>query len=109
MICYIAGASSRARTAKVYIESLNPDAKVGAFLVSPEMDDNPSERDGICVKKILSDSNIDTKSKIYIGTRGVNHEKLINELIGIGFEQSNIIPITPELDTVLRNDYVFNS
>ena len=46
---YIAGASSRARTTKEYIEYLNPDRKVGAFLVSPEMTEKEDIVDGIHV------------------------------------------------------------
>ena len=49
---YIAGASSRSRTARVYIEYLNPDMKISAFLVSPEMTDNEPVVDGVPVVKI---------------------------------------------------------
>ena len=116
---YLAGASSRARTTKEYLEKLNPDLKVRAFLVSPEMDDNPGEADGIPVITISkefvfsegnttlsSESGIDTSARVYIGTRGVNHEKLTHELLAIGFALDNIIPVTPTLDTELRNEYV---
>ena len=51
---YIAGASSRSRTARVYIEYLNPDMKISAFLVSPEMTDNEPVVDGVPVVKISS-------------------------------------------------------
>ena len=51
---YIAGASSRSRTARVYIEYLNPDMKISAFLVSPEMTDNEPVVDGVPVVKITS-------------------------------------------------------
>lgn len=103
---YIAGASSRARTTKEYLEKLNPDIKVLAFLVSPEMDDNPDEADGLFVVPISNESHVDTSVKVYLGTRGVNHDKLTSELLGIGFSADNIIPVTPELDMKLRNEYV---
>ena len=103
---YISGASSRARTTKEYLETLNPDVKVRAFLVSPEMDDNPDFAEGIPVQKISDDSDLNTSLKVYIGTRGVNHRKLTDELIAIGFYSDNIIPVTPDLDTKLRNEYV---
>ena len=103
---YIAGASSRARTTKEYLEQLNPDIKVLAYLVSPEMDDNPDEADGLPVLSISDESNIDTSAKVYLGTRGVNHDKLTGELKAIGFSADSIIPVTPELDIKLRNEYV---
>ena len=103
---YIAGASSRARTTKEYLEKLNLGSHARAFLVSPEMDDNPDFAEGIPVLKISDDSKLDTSLKVYIGTRGVNHQKLTDELISIGFSRDNIIPVTPDLDIELRNEYV---
>ena len=101
---YIAGASSRARTTKAYLEFLYPDTKVQAFLVSPEMDDNPTVQDGIPVLAI--GNGLDTQCKVYLGTRGVNHQKLTSELMAAGFNKDNIIPVSVDLDTKLRNDYV---
>lgn len=49
---YIAGASSRAQTAREYLEKLNPDLRLRAYLVSPEMTDNLDEIDGVPVLKI---------------------------------------------------------
>lgn len=116
---YIAGASSRARTTKAYLEFLYPDTKVQAFLVSPEMDDNPTVQDGIPVIAIrernknssLDESSvesgfIDTRCIIYLGTRGANHQKLISELQEAGFQKDKIIPVSVNLDTNLRNEYV---
>ena len=85
---YIAGASSRARTARVYLEYLNADMKISAFLVSPEMADNEPVVDGVPVLKIKQP--LDTSFPVYLGTRGVNHPKLENELRAIGF--TDIIP-----------------
>lgn len=107
-IIYVAGASSRARTTKAYIEFLYPDLHVGAFLVSPEMDDNPTMQDGIPVLPISSSlrEDIDANFKVYLGTRSVNHDKLRSELLAAGFKEDNIIPVSVELDTKLRNEYV---
>ena len=99
---YIAGASSRARTARVYLEYLNADMKISAFLVSPEMTDNESVLDGVPVLKIKLP--LDTSFPVYLGTRGVNHPKLENELRAIGF--TDIIPIDMRLDLELRNAYL---
>lgn len=101
---YIAGASSRARTTKAYLEFLYPDIKVQAYLVSPEMDDNPTVQDGIPVLAI--GMGLDTQCKVYLGTRGVNHQQLASELMEAGFNEGNIIPVSVDLDTKLRNDYV---
>ena len=103
---YIAGASSRARTTKEYLEKLTPGLHTRAFLVSPEMDDNLDIAEGIPILEISNDSKLDISLKVYIGTRGVNHQKLKDELINVGFSSDNIIPVTPDLDTKLRNEYV---
>ncbi|MCR5797850.1 MAG: hypothetical protein K6G63_08070, partial [Eubacterium sp.] len=84
---YIAGASSRARTTKEYLEKLTPGLLALAFLVSPEMEDNPDFVEGIPVLNISDDSKLDPSLKVYIGTRGVNHQKLTDELISIGFSR----------------------
>ena len=122
---YIAGASSRSRTARVYIEYLNPDMKISAFLVSPEMTDNEPVVDGVPVVKITSSPDqipsscplqseessqesvqemLDTSLPVYLGTRGVNHPKLEAELRAIGF--TDIIPVDMQLDSKLRNAYL---
>ena len=99
---YIAGASSRARTAKAYIEYVEAGTKVAAFLVSPEMEDNPEEVDGVPVLSI--GEGLEVSLPVYIGTRGVNHEKLAGELSAVGF--TDIIPINMQLDMELRNAYL---
>ena len=103
---YIAGASSRAQTARAYIEYLNADQKLSAYVVSPEMTDNPSEMDGVKVLPIteIIAENLDTTASVYLGTRGVNHSKLETELRAIGF--TDIIPVDMKLDMELRNAYL---
>ncbi len=102
---YIAGASSRSRTTRVYLEYLNPDMKISAFLVSPEMTDNAPVVDDVPVLQISAQNNeINTELPVYIATRGVNHPKLNAELRAIGF--TDIIPVTMQLDSDLRNAYL---
>lgn len=103
---YIAGASSRAQTTRAYIEYRNADKKLSAFLVSPEMTDNPSEMDGVKVLPIteMIARNLDITAPVYLGTRGINHAKLETELRAIGF--TNIIPVDMKLDMELRNAYL---
>ena len=103
---YIAGASSRAQTTRAYIEYLDADKKLSAYLVSPEMTDNPSEMDGVKVLSITETiaRNLDITAPVYLGTRGVNHSKLETELRAVGF--TNIIPVDMKLDMELRNAYL---
>ena len=102
---YIAGASSRSRTARIYLEYLNADMKISAFLVSPEMTDNESVVDDVPVLTISAQNQvIDTSLSVYLGTRGVNHPKLEAELRAIGFTE--IIPVDMQLDSYLRNAYL---
>ncbi len=103
---YIAGAASRARTTKEYLEYLNPEIRTIAYLVSPEMTDNEDSVDGVPVIKIQAGADVDTACKVYLGTRGVNQGKLAGELRDIGFSEELIIPVSVELDTKLRNEYV---
>ena len=103
---YIAGASSRARTTKEYLEYLYPDVRVCAYVVSPEMLDNDDKTDGIPVIHITSDAGFDSSAKVYLATRGVNQAKLSKELTDIGFSREDIIPVSVELDAALRNRYV---
>lgn len=98
---YIAGAHSRARTLKAYLNYLYPDIKVKAFLVD-DLSENPKEADGVPV--CLIKEGLDVNCPVYLGTRGVNHPKLTDELKMAGFTQ--IIPVTVELDVKLRNEYM---
>lgn len=98
---YIAGAHSRARTLKAYLNYLFPEIEVKAFLVD-DLSENPKEADGIPV--CLIGEGLDISCAVYLGTRGINHPKLTAELLEAGFKQ--IIPVTVELDTKLRNAYV---
>ncbi len=98
---YIAGAHSRGRTLRVYLEYLYPDVEVEAFLVD-NMSENTETADGLPV--LLIGQGLHTEYPVYLGMQGVNHEKVSNELRNAGIEE--IIPVTVELDMRLRNAYV---
>lgn len=121
---YIIGAHSRAQTLAVYLRYLYKDISVEAFLVNNE------ERNSRCIEGVpviqltgLSSSSgedsspgaealsghnkyieLHTEYPVYIGTRGIYHEKLISELQQYGFKE--IYPVTVELDMRLRNAYL---
>lgn len=98
---YIAGAHSRGRTFKAYCNFLYPETEIKAFLVN-DMSENEEIVDGIPVR--LIDSCLDISCPVYIGTRGINHPLIIEELKAVGFKE--IIPVSVELDMKLRNEYV---
>lgn len=121
---YIIGAHSRAQTLAVYLRYLYTDISVEAFLVNNE------ERNSRCIEgvpviqltgfssssgeysspgaEVLSGHNkyieLHKEYPVYIGTRGIYHEKLISELQQYGFKE--IYPVTVELDMRLRNAYL---
>lgn len=98
---YIAGAHSRGRTLRAYLEYLYPDLAVEAFLVD-DMSENQETVDGLQVR--LIGQGLQTEYPVYLGMRGVNHEKVAKELRDVGMKE--IIPVTVELDIRLRNEYV---
>lgn len=98
---YIAGAHSRGRTLRAYLEYLYPDLAVEAFLVD-DMSENAETVDELPV--LLIGQGLHTEYPVYLGMRGVNHEKVTGELQAVGMEE--IIPVTVDLDMRLRNEYV---
>lgn len=98
---YIAGAHSRGRTLRAYLEYLYPDLQVEAFLVD-DMSENAEIVDGLPV--LLIGQGLHTDYPVYLGMRGVNHGKVAEELRDAGIK--DIIPVTVELDMELRNAYV---
>lgn len=98
---YIAGAHSRGRTLRVYLEYLDPNVEVEAFLVD-DLSENTEIADGLPV--LLIGRGLHTEYPVYLGMRGINHAKVTDELQKVGMK--NIIPVTVELDTRLRNAYV---
>lgn len=99
---YIAGAHSRAQTLRTYLEYLNPGTEVAAYLVD-DLSENKPVIEAVPVR-LMTGGGLDTGCPVYIGTRGVNHPKITDELKAVGF--TRIIPVTVELDRSLRNEYV---
>lgn len=103
---YIFGAHSRARTIKEYLEKLDPEIKVQAYLYDND-EENPESTDGIPVLDLRVDEvceRLDRNLAVYLGVKGINQEKAVAHLKELGFER--IIPLTVSLDTQLRNQYV---
>lgn len=98
---YIAGAHSRGRTLRAYLEYLYPNLEVAAFLVD-DMTENKEIVDELPV--LLIGQGLHTEYPVYLGMRGVNQEKVAGELRDAGIKE--IIPVTVELDMRLRNAYV---
>ncbi|MCR5416415.1 MAG: DUF4422 domain-containing protein [Pseudobutyrivibrio sp.] len=100
---YIAGAHSRAITTAHYLQYLNPEIQVESYLYNND-EDNPSEVDGIPVRKIDENSRLNVENTVYIGTRGVNQENLTKTLLKCGMK--HIIPVDVKLDMDLRNQFL---
>ncbi len=105
---YIAGAHSRSRTLKAYMNYLYPDVEVLAYLVSKELqDENPDFIDGIpvyLIERSRLEEAVNRRFPVCLGTRGMNHSKLAEELSAVGF--SKIIPVTADIDRELRKAYM---
>lgn len=100
---YIVGAHSRARTLAAYFRYLYPDTILKAYLVDNE-EENPEVVDGVPVIHIDKDTRPDTDCAVFIGTRGVYHQKLEEKLAALGFHA--IYPVTAELDSGIRKKYL---
>lgn len=105
---YIFGAHSRARTLKEYLTKIYPEISVQAFLFD-DSEENLSSVDGIPVIDINDLKNVKVTMlnhdyPVYLGIRGVNHEKVTCHLKQLGFK--SIIPVTVDLDSELRNKYL---
>lgn len=99
---YIFGAHSRAQTLAVYLQTLYPGVVVESYLYNNE-EPNPQKVGEVPVRR-LDAGEVNTKYPIYIGTRGIYHEKIMKELRALGFD--NIRPVSIDLDTRLRNAYM---
>ena len=100
---YIVGAHSRSQTLGVYLTKLHKELEIIAYLVDNE-EQNEEQINGVPVIYFDETTKLNKKVPVYLGTRGVYHEKLIEKLKKIGME--TIIPVTPELDIELRNQYL---
>lgn len=100
---YIVGAHSRARTLTIYLRYLYPDVSIEAYLVNND-EENAREIDGIPIIKFDKNTNLYRNYMVFIGTRGIYHTPLSEELKELGMHQ--IYPVTVELDLKLRNMYL---
>lgn len=103
MRVYIFGAHSRARTLVRYLQYLYPDVGVEAYLYDNE-EPNPNQIGEIPVLELNGEAKLHTDYPVYIGTRGIYHPQITQNLKSIGFEK--IHPVTVELDQRLRNAYL---
>lgn len=67
-----------------------------------DMSGNPKTADGILVRPI--GEGLQKEWPVYLGTRGIYHAGLTERLKAAGMKR--IIPVTVELDRMLRNMYV---
>ena len=101
---YIFGAHPRAYTLYQYLKTLKPERNILGFFYNND-EKNPEEIEGIRVINLNENvGGLDCSAEVFIATRGVFHEKIINDLKELGFEK--ITPVTPQMDTELRNQYV---
>lgn len=100
---YIVGAHSRARTLGTYLGKLYPDIRIAAYLYDNQ-EPNRKEIDGIPVFHFDETIQLQTDWPVYLGTRGVYHQKLTEKLHRMGMKK--VIPVTPELDCELRNRFL---
>ena len=105
---YIFGAHSRARTLATYLCFLDEDIHIEAYFYDND-EKNPETIGEIPVFKVngtmdINALNLSLDYPVYIGTRGIFHEKITEMLTEIGFKV--IYPVTVEMDLMLRNQYL---
>ena len=105
---YIFGAHSRARTLAAYLCFLDEDIHIEAYFYDND-EKNPETIGEIPVFKVngtmdINALNLSLDYPVYIGTRGIFHEKITEMLTEIGFKV--IYPVTVEMDLMLRNQYL---
>lgn len=100
---YIVGAHSRGQTLAEYLRYLYPGLAIEAFLYD-DSEKNPSQVGDIQVICLDEEADLHTDYPVYIATRGIYHKRISDHLERLGFNQ--IYPVTVELDSQLRNDYM---
>lgn len=100
---YIAGAQSRAKAVTGYISELFPDVSVKAYLAD-DCAENESVIQGIPVYVLGRHPALDCSLPVLIATKGIYHNQISQQLQKIGFRI--VIPVTPDIDTWFRNEYV---
>ncbi len=105
---YIYGAHSRAQTLATYMCYLDKDIHIEAYFYDND-EENPEKIGEVPVFRL--NKNIDIQAlnlsmdyPVYLGTRGVFHERITEVLKRIGFKV--IKPVTVEMDLILRNQYL---
>ena len=105
---YIFGAHSRAQTLATYMCYLDKDIHIEAYFYDND-EENPEIIGKIPVSRLNEHTdihalNLSLDYPIYLGTRGVFHERITEVLKRIGFKV--IKPVTVEMDLTLRNQYL---
>ncbi len=100
---YIFGAHSRAQTFAAYMRDLYPERVCAAFLIDND-EKNPARIDGVPVIDLNRECSLDIDVPVYLAVRGNYHQDIIKSLTTMGMK--TIIPVTPELDSELRNRFV---
>ena len=101
---YIFGAHSRGKTLGAYMKRLYPHIVIDGYIVDND-EKNDAQVTGIPVINLNgNEEGINKKNTVYIGTRGIYHDKIIAKLKKLGV--SNVVPVTPTLDIELRNKFV---
>lgn len=100
---YIVGAHSRSRTLGIYLKSLRPELSIKAYLVDND-EPNPDSIDGVPVICFDEDTKLNRDYPVYLATRGVYHQSLAEKFRNM--KMRTVIPVTPQLDTELRNKFL---
>ena len=105
---YIFGAHSRAQTLATYMCYLDKDIHIEAYFYDND-EENPERIGKIPVFRLNEHTdihalNLSLDYPVYLGTRGVFHERITEILKKIGFKI--IKPVTVEMDLTLRNQYL---
>ena len=105
---YIFGAHSRAQTLATYLCFLDKDIHIEAYFYDND-EENPEIIGKIPVSRLNEHTdihalNLSLDYPIYLGTRGVFHERITKILKKIGFKI--IKPVTVKMDLMLRNQYL---
>ncbi len=101
---YIFGAHSRGQTLYEYLRKTDPKSICLGFMYDND-EHNPSDVDGVPVYKITGGMlELEKTAVVYMGIRGDGFEHVSLLLKKIGFDR--VVPVSPAIDTELRNKYV---
>jgi len=101
---YIFGAHPRGWTLYQYLKTLEPERNILGFFYNND-EKNPEKIESIRVRFLDNKTeDLDISAEVFVATRGIFHEKIIEDLKAVGFKK--ITPVTPSMDIDLRNRYV---